>query len=663
MIRSDAVDRDSRSQTTLNRLLTRWGGLYVLRMQSVTQLISFLVAIIGIYYILVAADLNQIQTIELFACVFVFLTLVNLLFPAFTAMATINARIRLDVIYKGKPVPPSISEDELENLAWQEINSLPWRYTLVEAATAYLLVVLPAVLFMRWIGHVDVVQAIHIATGGLVSGTAVVIQNVLFLERILGPVRNALLPRDKGQQANQTGFRLQPRIQLIITVLILVSIIFLGMDEFISRQIDSYILSIMIIILGLYLGRMLTKSVTMPVTEIIKTMERFRDGDYSARASILSSDEISQLTIQLNQLLNQLQISQYHLEKQVEQRTADLNTKTTRLQAAAQISRDAASARDVNTLLGRTVNLITERFGFYHTGIFLVDPAGEYAVLQAASSEGGSKMLERGHRLEVGQQGIVGATAYQNRPHIAMDIGQDAVFFKNPDLPLTRSEAAIPLTARGKVIGVLDIQSTEQTTFSQDDIELLQTLADQIALAIQNAQLIEESQSTLAQLESTLSENVKRVWRSRAGGQKRAYRYTPTGLSTVTQGEKEKTKDIPSVGGAKINIPVTLRGQTIGNIALTRKGDNAWSNADQALALEVANQVGLALENSRLLQDAQQKAFQEQSLSELTARLGRSIDSDILLQTTVRELHQLPNVTEVSVYLIPPENPASGDKS
>jgi HAMP domain-containing protein len=294
---------------------------------------------------------------------------------------------------------------------------------------------------MRWIGHVDVTQAIHIATGGLVSGTAVVIQNVLFLERILGPVRNALLPHDKGQQANQTGFRLQPRIQLIITVLILVSIIFLGMDEFISRQIDSYILSIMIIILGLYLGRMLTKSITMPVTEIIKTMERFRDGDYSARASILSSDEISQLTIQLNQLLNQLQISQYRLEKQVEERTADLNTKTTRLQAAAQISRDAASARDVNTLLGRTVNLITERFGFYHTGIFLVDPAGEYAVLQAASSEGGSKMLERGHRLEVGQQGIVGATAYQNRPHIAMDVGQDAVFFKNPDLPLTRSEA------------------------------------------------------------------------------------------------------------------------------------------------------------------------------------------------------------------------------
>lgn len=656
------MDRNLRFQTTLHRLLTRWGGAYVLRMQSITQLISFLAALIGIYYILVTANLDQIQTIELFVSVFAFVALVNLLFPAFTAMATINARRRLDTLYKGKPANATSPLPEQEILAWQEIHNLPWRYAVAELATAYLLVVLPVVLFMRWIGNVETVQAIYIATGGLISGTIVVVQNALFLERILGPARDALIPQDITKQTEQGGLRLEPRLQIVIGFLILTAIIFLGMDKFIGREIEAYILGLLIIVFGLYLGRMLTRSATIPIHEIINTMERFRKGDHSARAAILSSDEISQLTIRLNQLLDQLQVSQYQLEKQVEERTANLNAKTSRLQAASQISRDAASARDVNTLLERTVNLITERFGFYHTGIFLLDPAGEYAVLQSASSDGGKKMLERGHRLEVGQQGVVGTAAYQNRPHIAMDVGQDAVFFQNPDLPLTRSEAAIPLAARGQVIGVLDIQSTEQAAFSQDDIDLLQTLADQIALAIQNAQLIEESRSMLVKLEATLSENVKQVWRSRVSGQRRAYRYTPTGLIPLTQDAEEQKRKSPDARKAQINIPVTLRGQKIGNIALTRKGENTWSEADQSLALEVANQVGLALENSRLLLDAQQRAFMEQKLSELTARLGRSIDSDTILQTAVRELHQLPNVKEVAIHLNPTEKSEAGGK-
>ena len=149
-------------------------------------------------------------------------------------------------------------------------------------------------------------------------------------------------------------------------------------------------------------------------------------------------------------------------------------------------------------MLSSAVRLISERLDFYHTGLFFVDPSGEWAVLQAASSEGGRRMLERGHRLRVGAQGIVGDVAARGMPRIALDVGRDAVFFDNPDLPDTHSEMAMPLRSRDVVIGVLDVQSRERGAFTPEDIGVLQTLADQVALAISNARLFSEAQEALA---------------------------------------------------------------------------------------------------------------------------------------------------------------------
>ncbi len=157
--------------------------------------------------------------------------------------------------------------------------------------------------------------------------------------------------------------------------------------------------------------------------------------------------------------------------------------------------------------------LISERFGFYHTGIFLLDPAREWAILQAASSKGGQRMLARGHRLRVGEVGIVGyATAY-NLPRIALDVGEDAVYFDNPDLPETRSEIALPLRARGEVIGALDVQSREPDAFSDEDVTALQTLADQVAVAISNARLFQQAQESLEAQRRAYGELSHQAWR------------------------------------------------------------------------------------------------------------------------------------------------------
>jgi GAF domain-containing protein len=168
--------------------------------------------------------------------------------------------------------------------------------------------------------------------------------------------------------------------------------------------------------------------------------------------------------------------------------------KATQLAASAEVARDATAILDIGRLLNQTVHLISEQFGFYHAGVFLLDEHDEYAVLQAASSEGGIRMLERGHRLRVGQVGIVGHVASTGEPRIALDVGEDATHFANPDLPNTRSEMALPLLVQERVVGVLDVQSTEEAAFSEDDMAILQTMADQLATAIANARLFEQVQ-------------------------------------------------------------------------------------------------------------------------------------------------------------------------
>ncbi len=177
----------------------------------------------------------------------------------------------------------------------------------------------------------------------------------------------------------------------------------------------------------------------------------------------------------------------------MEERAQELNRRSAQLEASTLIARSAAMVRNLDELLESVVEQITERFGYYHAAIFLTDPAEKFLVLQAASSEGGKKMIQRGFKTEIGRQGMVGYAAYQRRPRIAQDVSTDTAYLRVPELPETRSEAALPLIARNRVLGVLDIQSDEPNAFRSDDIYTLQNMADQIALAMDNAILIQKA--------------------------------------------------------------------------------------------------------------------------------------------------------------------------
>ncbi len=348
----------------------------------------------------------------------------------------------------------------------------------------------------------------------------------------------------------------------------------------------------------------------------------------------------------VNQKLRQRELElleeRHNLEEHVQERTARLARKTDQLRAASYIARQTAEVQEITLLLETITTLVTDQFGFYHTGIFLISETGKEAVLQAASSDGGKRMVEKGHALAVGTQGIVGYVAAQKKPRIALDVGSDAVFFNNPDLPMTRSELALPLLIRNRVLGVLDIQSDKSQAFAMDDIDVLQTVADQVSIAIENARLLDESQATLTQLEAVSAVRTREAWSQKLTGKSRVFTYTPLGLRA-----EKSSRSSPN----SAEIPLELRGQRIGSISIARKGDVALNNTEEEMIAEVANQAGLAIDNLRLLEEATQRAKQEQVVGRLAARFSQSLNVDTLLQTAARELGQLPDVSEVSVFI------------
>ncbi|MDX1378145.1 MAG: GAF domain-containing protein, partial [Anaerolineales bacterium] len=208
------------------------------------------------------------------------------------------------------------------------------------------------------------------------------------------------------------------------------------------------------------------------------------------------------------------------LEQRVNQRTAELEKSTlqiqnraSQLEAIANTARSAASLQKLDQLLPAIARDVSNRFGFYHVGIFLLDSNREYAILSAANSQGGQDMLARGHRLKVGEQGIVGYVTSSGKPRIALDGGEDAIFFNNPDLPDTHSEVALPLKFGQEIIGALDIQATESNAFSQEDVEIFSVLADQVTVAIQNTRSLEQAQRAILKLELASRQATGQAWK------------------------------------------------------------------------------------------------------------------------------------------------------
>jgi GAF domain-containing protein len=365
--------------------------------------------------------------------------------------------------------------------------------------------------------------------------------------------------------------------------------------------------------------------------------------------------------LQSRRLAEELGEERGRLEVEVAERTADLARRNTQLRTAAEVARDAAAIQDVEKLLRDVVRLVSERFGFYHTGIFLLDDAGRHAVLRAASSAGGQRMLARGHQLRLGM-GLVGHVAEKGEYRIALDVGQDAVFFDNPDLPDTRSEIAVPLQARERLIGVLDVQSREANAFGDEDVVVLQTLADQIAVAISNARLFQQAEESLEAERRAYGQMELEAWRQLL--QERAdleLSYDPSGLLAGRDGWREEMQEAVHQGAAvrgqagtssTLAIPLKVRGQIVGVLdAYKPEGAGDWSEEETRLMESLVEQLSVALDSARLYQDTQRRAARDRILAQVAGRMRETLDIDLVLQSAVREMRNALDIAEVEVYL------------
>jgi GAF domain-containing protein len=364
------------------------------------------------------------------------------------------------------------------------------------------------------------------------------------------------------------------------------------------------------------------------------------------QANVLDlNNELTQQISDKERLANELEALKNKLELSVEKQLVELKS-------AAQVAREAAAIHDLDRLLENTVNLISNRFGFYHAGIFLLDELSEYAVLCAASSEGGKKMLARQHKLPVGKVGIVGYAAGTGEPRIALDVGADATYFNNPDLPQTRSEAALPLKSRNRVIGILDVQSTQSNAFSDDDVAILQTLADQLALAIENARLFTQTQNTLKEVASVNRRLVAKAWKPRVAINHPVYTFDPImGIKQISSTELPRDE----TDNQTLVAPIMFRGQSFGSVTLHRaEGEPVWTQSETEFFNMIVSQLGLALENARMLEDTQEQAEREKLVGDISAKLWASSDINTILRTAVEEIGSSLNLAQAVVELEAP---------
>ena len=364
----------------------------------------------------------------------------------------------------------------------------------------------------------------------------------------------------------------------------------------------------------------------------------------------------------LRRLTDNLEELNNTLELRVEERTAVMQARTSQFQTVSRVARTIASVQDLDSLLPEITNLVSKQFDYYHIGIFLLDNTNEYAVLKAANSEGGIRMLNRQHKLKTDTSSIVGYVTSRGEPRIALDVGTDAVFFNNPDLPNTRSEMALPLRVGDHVIGALDVQSTKPNAFKDEDISTLTTLADQVAIAIENSRLFTEAKQALFEAEKAFERYVKKDWNSFASQTKNTG-YLFDGNRTIPIDSKDKREKVKSLaqtgrlslekGVQDITIPIKFRGYTIGFLDVKSKsGTRQWTQDEITLLEAAAERAAFALENARLVENAQRRALRERSIGEITSKISAASDMDAIMQAVVEELgRKISGTAEVSLEL------------
>ncbi len=410
----------------------------------------------------------------------------------------------------------------------------------------------------------------------------------------------------------------------------------------------SVVLAVMVfaILVGLGFGLTISHNITQPINALMQAVRSVTAGNLDQRAPVMTDDEVGELSRSFNQMTETIKDQTKSLQESV--KVTERRTRS--LEFSAEVSRAVTSILDPNELIQEVVRLIRERFNLYYVGLFLVDETGDWAVLQAGTGEAGRAMLARGHRLEIGGDSMIGWSIFHSQARIAQVAEEDAVRLATAELPDTRSEAALPLRSRGRVLGALSVQSDQYGVFDEAMLTVLQTMTDQIAVALDNARLFTEAQAAIEAERRAYGEVGAEAWISMIAARAiRGYFCGEGGIRAVRE-PIELSSATSETGELKVfTIPIESRGQVLGTLQARKSGE--WTSDEEALLKNLRDQLGGALESARLYEDTQRRAARERLVGEITSHIRESLEIDTVLKTAVQEMRRALAVPELTIRL------------
>jgi GAF domain-containing protein/HAMP domain-containing protein len=631
--------------------LRRMGAWHLIRLIAIAQSIALLGAIPGILSIWVKAefDAEQVRAFSILVPVLILATFLILLGISWRLTPIVRKKLDMwaDETIRAKP------DDDL--LAWREITSLSWRYGIAATLSILIIDILPLVYLASSKGQVissafqptglNSPTPIYVLVAGLVSLLGSVIVAVILIERITLPLRLILLPKDvETQLKGHAGLLLNGKFLGLTLAVIGIAIMMIApigyhhtlevlygqissMEIFRELRLQTILFSSMALLLGAALAYYVTRGVSDPIYELIKTFNKIEQGDLTQRAPITATDELGIVTVQFNRMVSRLENLQTTLEQQVAERTRQLS-------ATNEVGRVAATSLDPEQLLERIVPLFHEQFGYYFAAIYLLDPSGKWADLKEATGEAGKVLKQNHHRLEVAGKSMVGTAIRERTPRIAQNTSQEKQRFENPLLPYTRSEVALPLMVGERILGALNVQSTREADFGPQVIETMKSMAGQVALTLENARLYQEAQQIIKEMRAVQKQYLLEGW---------------SGFSEEGKSLEYRLGDDMDENAKKLEISISLRDQVLGQIML--EGKDEWTPDQQSLVDAVATQAAIALENARLVSESRQIALRERMAAEISSKIWTSTTIDSVLQTAVKELGRRLDASTATVEL------------
>ncbi|MCX6068574.1 MAG: GAF domain-containing protein [Chloroflexi bacterium] len=366
------------------------------------------------------------------------------------------------------------------------------------------------------------------------------------------------------------------------------------------------------------------------------------------RQSKANKLEIDNLKLELNALA-------VELENQVNDRTANLKlanetliARAARLQTISEINLSVSPIKNLEDLLQEIAGRVRAAFDYAHVGISLLDADQEHVLWLATDSQDGKHLLDKNPLISISANEIIRSVIDSGLPRITMNAGETARFFTNPDFPETRAELTFPLMASDKIIGLLDIHSSQTTAFSDEDIKILSLLSNQISIAVQNARLFGETQAALVEAQNNYIQSAKAGWRE-IGRQNtiNGYRYSNGKIEPVNV---EEMPQMATPSNEVLPIPIKLRGQILGSLNIRQPGrTHPWSEAEIRPYQSIVERLSFALENARLYMEAQKRAERERTVSDITSKIRSTNDPNEMIQIALNELKQALNVKEAHV--------------